>query len=61
VTFEFSSTLDENYENESWGISDFVVEYYTNDECSWDFDGVPTIESLYGKNECLIRCELGQD
>lgn len=62
VTFRFSSTLNEDAWNEAWGISDFVAEYYTDDaSCSWDFDAVPTIASLYGDFECLVRCEFGQD
>jgi hypothetical protein len=61
VTISFSTTLDsaENALSESWGISDFVVEYYTDDVCSWDFEGVPTPASLFGKNEYLLRCEFG--
>lgn len=61
MTVAFSSTLDESNTNESWGISDFIIEYYTADICAWGFDAVPTTDSLFGANECLVRCELGQD
>lgn len=54
ATIKFSSSLDQGANDESWGISDVIVEYY-GEECAWGYDGVPTTESLFG-TECLVAC-----